>query len=387
MKLQAQIPETERRPDDLKRMKEISGALAALRGNKATPEDQLLDQNWQTVQPGEAGLSQEMVTKLNNYAERTGADYLMIAKDGSPPTIIYEWSSNRYVEPVRMMSSTKALGGLVTAMIANEAGVDLDAPVGSMMQSWPDIPSEVKAEWIDPQNSKSQITLRQLLNHTSGIVGQESNEPYNAANVPRLALNSAPGEAFNYSNHGMNLAARFADQMLTDLNEKTGKNYDLQSYAEERLFEPLGMHNTRFAEDSSANGQYYFAANAESTPREWARLGMMMLNGGKNPWTGEEIVKNEVIKTVLDTTSPQGPQMDLSGHPTELSGLGWWKDTQAGNSYGSRGHLNNNLNVFPDLPEGLVVVRSQIDNKNSNIKEEESISEWRDLMREISQMK
>ncbi len=98
------------------------------------------------------------------------------------------------------------------------------------------------------------ITIRHLLNHTSGIrdyltlwelAGEEFadiHEPEDAlAMIARQkALNFEPGEEYLYSNSGYFL-------LSVIIERATGKT--LREFARENIFEPLGMRNSHFHDD------------------------------------------------------------------------------------------------------------------------------------------
>ena len=86
------------------------------------------------------------------------------------------------------------------------------------------------------------MTVRQLLNHTSGM--RELQEPYayqSLADVGPLYAKAGvqfpPGTKWQYSQTGINTAARIVEVI-------SGLTFD--KYADRFLFEPLGMHDTGF---------------------------------------------------------------------------------------------------------------------------------------------
>lgn len=96
------------------------------------------------------------------------------------------------------------------------------------------------------------ITVRQLLNHTSGIpdyfaflqcqLGRHDSDYFNNTHLLRLIekmdeLTCAPGSAHGYSNCNYILLARLVEEL-------SGR--PLAQYARERLFAPLAMHATAF---------------------------------------------------------------------------------------------------------------------------------------------
>jgi len=90
------------------------------------------------------------------------------------------------------------------------------------------------------------VTVRQLLNHTSGIRNYQAGDDYSIFKdydrrelislAARLPVEFSPGDRWSYSNTGYVL--------LGEIIEKTsGQKYE--AFLTERFFEPLGMSSTR----------------------------------------------------------------------------------------------------------------------------------------------
>jgi CubicO group peptidase (beta-lactamase class C family) len=108
--------------------------------------------------------------------------------------------------------------------------------------------------WVPEVPSLGRISLRQLLQHTSGlrdyysllsINGWRANELLTEREFLDLvsrqrALNFAPGTEFLYSNTGYAL-------LSVVVRRASGKS--LRDFAAERIFAPLGMKNTQFRDD------------------------------------------------------------------------------------------------------------------------------------------
>ena len=99
------------------------------------------------------------------------------------------------------------------------------------------------------------ITLRHLLNHTSGLRDWgsvagisgwgRSNRTHNHAHVLDIlsrqsALNYPPGEQYSYTNSGFNLLAVIVDRV---------SGIPFAEFSRERIFEPLGMEHTGWRDD------------------------------------------------------------------------------------------------------------------------------------------
>ena len=99
------------------------------------------------------------------------------------------------------------------------------------------------------------ITVRELLNHTSGLRDWGSVEAF--AGWPRTtrdythayvleiisrqhALNYPPGDAWSYTNSGYNLAAMLVERV---------SGMSLQAFTRKEFFEPLGMTSTQWRDD------------------------------------------------------------------------------------------------------------------------------------------
>ncbi|HET9425236.1 MAG TPA: serine hydrolase domain-containing protein [Gemmatimonadaceae bacterium] len=108
--------------------------------------------------------------------------------------------------------------------------------------------------WVPEVPKLGRITLRDLLQHTSGLRdyygllslnGWRANELLTERELLDLvsrqrALNFTPGTEFLYSNTGYAL-------LSVVVRRASGKS--LRDFAEERIFRPLGMRNTQFRDD------------------------------------------------------------------------------------------------------------------------------------------
>jgi D-alanyl-D-alanine carboxypeptidase len=111
------------------------------------------------------------------------------------------------------------------------------------------------SKWMEGVPNGDQVTIRELLNHTSGL-GNGLDLPEVIAKVPTgctedflLAAGAkeppvaAPGTVWSYSNYGYNLLGRVVELV-------TGQ--DLSAAIQQRITEPLGLHRTLLP--TSGNG-------------------------------------------------------------------------------------------------------------------------------------
>lgn len=163
----------------------------------------------------------------------------------------------------RIASQTKAITSLAVMMLFEEGKFFLDDPVSKYIPEFKNPKVLGTVNWSDTSYSstpaKSEITIRQLLTHTSGIdyaaIGsQELKAIYAKAGIPSgigtnnvvladkmkklggLPLKHQPGEAFTY---GLNTdVLGYLVEVLSGMS--------LDQFFRTRVFQPLGMNDTWF---------------------------------------------------------------------------------------------------------------------------------------------
>ena len=132
----------------------------------------------------------------------------------------------------KIASQTKSFTGNLVLQLVGEGKVSLDDHIST---------------WIKGVPNGDQITVRQLLNHTSGLADGFT-DPSMQARIPdectveelltaeaEFPPVAAPGEKWSYSNYGFNLLGRMVEVV-------EGK--DLSTVLKERITEPLGLSRT-----------------------------------------------------------------------------------------------------------------------------------------------
>lgn len=138
-------------------------------------------------------------------------------------------------------SLSKAFTCILLAEAIERKEVGLDQAVAELL------PPTVREQFT---GDKARITLRHLAQHTSGLARmptnfrpKDSNNPYADYSAQQMfeylgscALNSAPGQKYEYSNLAMGLLGVL-------LAEKAGGDYE--AMLRKRICEPLGLKDTR----------------------------------------------------------------------------------------------------------------------------------------------
>jgi len=302
-----------------KMTRELSDAPAT----KTTPRP---SNPWPKADPSSLGLNPDAVREHQALCQRTGADSCLVVCRGR---VVSEWYSQRYRAPIHAMSSTKSIASLLVGILLKERKIaSLDERVSTYLPEY-------------KEGRKRKVTIRHLLSHTAGFrkytddgVGYVADKN---AFVRKMPVDYEPGTRFAYSNEGVQLLSPILDKAAGE---------PIQQYARKKLFEPLGMSQSRLNVDGAGHAWTY--ADMLTTPRDFAKIGQLMINKGK--WKGTQIVDEAYIR---EATRP-------SQRFNTRCGLLWWvysggPDILKG--FATKGYLNTDLYVFPR--EELIVVRTQ----------------------------
>jgi len=219
----------------------------------------------------------------------------------------------------RVASVSKAVCATVLAIASEQSQQGLTPRKMSF-----DDPAFDFIPWAQPLSDprKSKITVRQLLNHTSGICPEATGAPNDGTwdyvlgrtNDPRTAkLAFEPGTACGYSTQAFAHAALVCETV-------TGRAYD--QFAIEALFKPLGIEHWsfQFYEGSEKIGRH--PSHGLGMPaRDLARIAYCMLHEGK--WNQEQVIPRWFVgQTGKSSHGVKTPEMRWGFNPQTFS-LGW----------------------------------------------------------------
>ncbi|AHM60342.1 XRE family transcriptional regulator [Flammeovirgaceae bacterium 311] len=134
-------------------------------------------------------------------------------------------------------SLSKAVFGVLVMQLVEEGVIDLDTPLQHYLprKIWE---YEPRTRWHDDYAALTsdslyhKITARMCLSHTSGFPNWRWFEA-----DQKLKVLDTPGTRYRYSGEGMTYLQVVLERMLKK---------DLEELAQEKIFQPLGMHNTSY---------------------------------------------------------------------------------------------------------------------------------------------
>jgi len=178
--------------------------------------------------------------------------------------------------------------------------------------------------WAQPLSDprKAKITVKQLLNHTSGICPEATGAKNDGTweyvlghtgdpNTEKLAFD--PGTACGYSTHALAHASLVCENV-------TGKQYD--QFAIESLFKPIGCEHWWFQFYDGGEKYGRHPSHGLGMPaRDLARIAFCMLRGGK--WHDKQVIPAWFIaETAAPTHDVKSPELRFKRSAQSFS-HGW----------------------------------------------------------------
>jgi CubicO group peptidase (beta-lactamase class C family) len=261
-------------------------------------------------------------------AQATESDAVLVLRDGQ--LLLDRHRAGTTPGAIEMMSCTKSLVALGIGRLLTQGRLrSLDQPVADFYPEW-------------KRGRKAAITLRMLMNHTSGLqnVPNTTVEIYPAPDGLQLALaaelSDAPGARFSYNNKAMNLLAGVIERAA-------GERMD--QYLQREVLGPLGVRGPSWNEQGGYDraGHPYAMAGWVATAADAARVGQLVLDEGRVG--AVQLIAPAFMREMVAQSQPFTP-----GY-----GLLWWRHVGAVEAYEAQGYLGQYIVVVPSVR--LVAVR------------------------------
>ncbi|KJC37125.1 hypothetical protein UP09_28145 [Bradyrhizobium sp. LTSP885] len=241
---------------------------------------------WAMTSPEKQGVNSRLLCTMDDGitgAKLANVDAIVVVRHG---VLVYERYFAYPQQQIHADATTRHRGNSMTKSvvsllvgIAMDRGLikDLDAPVVAYF------PDDADLHMPD----KDPITLRHLLTMSAG-----------------LGSGRAPGVSFEYNNSETELVGAI-------LKKVTGKTVDV--LAQEDIFAPLGIKDVEWYK-SPFTGLPTSSEGLNLRPRDWAKIGQLVLNRGV--WDGRQIVPASwVVQSTAEQIRTEGPRS---------YGYQWW---------------------------------------------------------------
>lgn len=303
----------------------------------AAPDVVFPGEEWATADPEELGFDPVKLEEIAGEAEEAGSNCVVVTRDGQ---IVGEWywGATEPTTQSEAWSVTKSYTSSLVGLAADETDLELDDKASDYIEDWVGTDSE-------------DITVRNLLSNDSGRTWMQTlgfDESYvqlTAANdrteyALGLGQDVPPGSTWEYND----AAIQSLEPILEDVLDT-----DPASYAEEKIFEPIGAAHSDMSTDGAGNTSMYF--ELQSTCQDLARYGYLYLNDGV--WDGEQVLPDGWVQ---EATAQ--PSQDLSSNYGYL----WWLNRPGhsempGGGGGGTGEESATEPDFPDAPEDMYWAR------------------------------
>jgi len=319
---------------------------------------------WGNDLPEDQGFSAQKLYAMRDTLMEHGTKALLVIRNDE---ILLEWYASGWHPERRHYTASLAkslVGGMSLSLALDDERVNADDPAWKFIPQWQ----------LNPR--KSQITLRHLATHTSGLEDARPknkggwkqtfwerrdppNDPFTLAR-DQTPLLFEPGSQFQYSNPGMAMLAYAVTSAYR------GSGYpDIRALLRERIFVPVGLEQDDW---SIGYGRTYrvdgldLVANwggGNFTPRAVARIGRLMLRQGN--WEGHQLIDSSCIMQMVEYTgTPLPPRHDRQ--PAPASTLCWYNNFDGiwqkapHDTYLGAGAENQHLIIIPGM--NIIVVRN-----------------------------
>lgn len=224
------------------------------------------------------GQSKSTFDPLLKAAKKTHSDALVVIQDGK--TLI-DYHNNSLAQELNTMSVTKPVVGLAIADLLDQGKIDsVDTPVAHFYPEW-------------RQGQKKNITLRHLMNHTSGLqnVANAAAEIHPSPDILQLALCASvvntPGTKVEYNNKAVNILPGI-------VKEASGQS--IKEYLKDGLFKEMDITDFDWKTDKAGN--YFGMSGLRMRANDVAKIGQLMLQDGS--WQGRQLLPKDLVEQFLN---------------------------------------------------------------------------------------
>ena len=256
------------------------------------------EQEWESKTPDSLAIESEKVEYLFDLAFQDQATQsAVLIKNGY---IIKERYSESYDQ-----ESYGTSWSMAKSFYAALIGISIDrGEINSL--------DDKVSDYVDYYNDeRSEITIRQILNMTSGLDFPENEHESmffrhdQIAYVKDVGVEKLPEQVFEYNN---------VNSMIVGEILKNATGISAEILLEDRIFKPIGIDKFTLWKDGSGNPMTYCCIDMSA--RDYSRFGLLFSRKGK--WHNEQIISENYVNETFTPYWGQTPN--------------WWTDENRGYS-------------------------------------------------------
>ena len=292
--------------------------------------------------------SAEVLENARKYAlDDTNGNAIIIWQNGE---ILVEDYGTNYTGNIEhlIFSGSKSFAGILAAIGVREGLFTFDTPLGEIITPW------------DPESERGKVTVRELLNLTSGIQTAPVGASQTAGQWLNADMEFERGSTFRYGPTPFYIISWIFHQEF---------NRNPIAFLDEHLFTPLGLSRGSW---TNVDNRFINLSFGGSYPAyDWLQIGQMLLNRGT--LDGQVIIPQDIFAELLEPSEAApgyGITFWLNGQPSknkefEAALPPEFQDQTAGNAlissaapddlFMKSGLFGQKLFVVPSLD--LVIVR------------------------------
>ncbi len=250
----------------------------------------------------------------------------------------------------RIASISKTMTAIAILQLYEQGKLTLDEPIQTYLPTF-------------PKKKEGEITIRHLLQHSSGIDGYKNKkEQENKANYPSLSdavsifkdreLVATPGQAFHYTTYGYVLLGLIIEKV-------SGMSYE--SYLQSNIWDKAQMTNTGVEyinkDISNKSISYHKNSKGKITEAEQTNLSDRIPGGGMYSTVtdllrfGDAIINFNLIKESTFEMMVENPNLKTEGNGYGLGFYLYGENPNYGNVYGHNGTQTGASTFLMLLPE------------------------------------
>ncbi len=188
--------------------------------------------------------------------------------------------------PAGLWSATKGVVSLLVGRAATMGALSVDDPIGRFFP--------------EADAAHAAITVRQLLQQSSGLAFHWANDVAaggtdSVAFTLGLPFVHPPGTYFEYAQTTVTLLVALIERAV---------GTDIQDFADQQLFAPLGIPRQRWSWARDQHGHSFGFAFLAMAPVDLARIGTLLVHRGR--WGDRQLIDADYV-AAMSSSSPTNP--------------------------------------------------------------------------------